>query len=99
MIFSIRRNCRYTCERSGGIAIVSRFFYGPYAQGTAVAFHRRIFDRTGPFNEAAAWAQDFDMWLRVAAVTPWQLLPESTCITRVHAGQSTWHFPEGGSYD
>ena len=39
------------------------------------------------------------MWLRVAAVTPWQLLPERTCLTRVHDGQATRQFPEGGSYD
>jgi hypothetical protein len=78
---------------------VSRCLYGPYVHGNSVAIRRDVLDRVGPFNEAAAWAQDFDMWLRVAANTPWQFLPDRTCITRLHEGQSTQLCPEGGGYD
>lgn len=78
---------------------LSRFLYGPYIHGNSVAIRRHVFDRTGRFDEDAVWAQDFDMWLRVAAVTAWQLLPDRTCVTRLHAGQATRRCPEGGGYD
>ena len=78
---------------------LSRCLYGPYVHGNSVAVQRQVFDETGPFDEDALWGQDFDMWLRVAAVTPWRLLPQRTCVTRVHDGQATRQFPEGGAYD
>jgi len=49
---------------------------------SAVMIRRELFDRAGYFDETLPMAEDYDLWLRVAAEYPVYLLPEPMVIKR-----------------
>ena len=49
---------------------------------SAVMIRRELFDRVGYFDETLPMAEDYDLWLRVAAEYPVYLLPEPLVIKR-----------------
>ncbi len=78
---------------------VTRFFWANYIHGNAIAVHRSVFDEVGLFNESLRQGQDFDMWLRISSRFVSFFLDKRTCITRIHKGQTTNSFVEGGVLD
>jgi glycosyltransferase involved in cell wall biosynthesis len=64
----------------------------PYIGGNSICVHRSLWDRVGNFNERLRYAQDYDMWLRMMVHHPPMLIPERTCITRIHPLQATAGF-------
>jgi glycosyltransferase involved in cell wall biosynthesis len=49
---------------------------------SAVMIRRELFDRVGHFDESLPMAEDYDLWLRVAAGHPVYLLPEPLVVKR-----------------
>jgi glycosyltransferase involved in cell wall biosynthesis len=49
---------------------------------SAVMIRRELFDRVGYFDETLPMAEDYDLWLRVAAGYPVYLLPEPLVVKR-----------------
>lgn len=49
---------------------------------SAVMIRRELFDRVGYFDETLPMAEDYDLWLRVAAEYPVCLLPEPLVVKR-----------------
>ncbi|MGE5310600.1 MAG: glycosyltransferase family 2 protein [Nitrospirota bacterium] len=60
-------------RRSLGLCLVSP---------SAVMIRRELFDRVGYFDETLPMAEDYDLWLRVAAEYPVYLLPEPMVVKR-----------------
>lgn len=58
-----------------------------YINGCTVMIPRRVFDEVGPFDPDLKYAQDYDMWLRIAVGRRIRLTPGSLVKMRVHAGQ------------
>ncbi|MEW6507364.1 MAG: glycosyltransferase [Bacteroidota bacterium] len=78
---------------------VTRFFWANYIHGNAIAVHRTVFDKVGLFDESLRQGQDFDMWLRISSLFESFYIDKRTCITRIHKGQTTNSFAEGGVLD
>ena len=68
-------------------AILLRRFYG---NGITSMFHRAVFDRCGPFDEAVGYAEDYEFWLRCCLLhgCRLRLVPRNIARYRIH-GQST----------
>ncbi len=78
---------------------VTRFFWANYVHGNAIAVNRSVFEKVGLFNESFRQGQDFDMWLRISKSFVSYYIDKRTCITRIHKGQTTNSFVEGGVLD
>lgn len=78
---------------------VTRFFLANYVHGNSIAIHKSVFQNIGVFDEALRQGQDFDMWLRIAALYQVHFINKRTCVTRIHSGQTTNTFVEGGVLD
>ncbi|MEW6194092.1 MAG: glycosyltransferase [Bacteroidota bacterium] len=78
---------------------VARFFWANYIHGNAIAVHHTVFDDVGLFDEKLRQGQDFDMWLRISSKFVSLFINERTCVTRIHKGQTTNSFVEGGVLD
>lgn len=78
---------------------VIHFLWANYIHGNAVAIHKTVFDEVGFFDESLRQGQDFDMWLRISQRYISYFINKRTCITRIHAGQTTNSFAEGGVLD
>lgn len=78
---------------------VTRFLAGNYVHGNAVMIRKDVLDQAGFFDEGLRCAQDFDMWLRLSLGWRSEFLPQRTCVTRWHSGQTTNQFPVAGLYD
>ena len=78
---------------------VSRFLLANYVHGNAIAVHRTVFDEVGLFDERFRQGQDYDMWLRISARFVSKYIDRRTCVTRIHPGQTTNSFYEGGVLD
>jgi GT2 family glycosyltransferase/glycosyltransferase involved in cell wall biosynthesis len=78
---------------------VTRFFWANYIHGNAIAVHKSVFDNVGLFDETLRQGQDFDMWLRISSKYKSHFINERTCVTRIHKGQTTNSFAEGGVLD
>jgi len=78
---------------------VTRFFWANYIHGNAIAVHRTVFDEVGLFDESLRQGQDFDMWLRISTKFISHFIDKRTCVTRIHPGQTTNSFVEGGVLD
>lgn len=78
---------------------VISFFYTNYVNGISICVHRSVFETVGGFNTVLRNGQDFDMWLRIAAKYPYELIEKRTCTYRVHTNQGASKFPEAGEYD
>lgn len=101
--------------------VLGRFPMGQigYAQlrrgGNAIAqqasfFRRRVWQMVGPLDPSFYYAMDWDLWVRIAAVTPIRFVPRPWANFRLHGGSKSlkeanrcWpemvrvHFREGGS--
>lgn len=49
-----------------------------------VMLRREVFDKVGRFNESLRWAEDLDLWRRVARHYAFHVIPESLVRIRVH---------------
>lgn len=78
---------------------VIHFFWANYIHGNAIAVHKSVFDDVGLFDETLRQGQDFDMWLRISSKYKSHFINERTCVTRIHKGQTTNSFLEGGVFD
>lgn len=78
---------------------VTRFFWANYVHGNAICIAKSVFNSVGLFDESLRQGQDFDMWLRISAKYISHYIDERTCITRIHPGQTTNSFVEGGVLD
>lgn len=78
---------------------VTRFFWANYIHGNAIAVNRSVFKEVGLFNESLRQGQDFDMWLRISSRFVSFYIDKRTCVTRIHKGQTTNSFVEGGVLD
>lgn len=78
---------------------VLQFFFGNYVHGNSVSVHKSVFEKVGLFNPKLRQGQDFDMWLRVADQFEIEFIQYRTCVTRIHPGQDTAGFVEGGKLD
>lgn len=55
---------------------------------TSTALIRKeVFDRCGAFDESLPYSEDWDLWLRVSRVYPYQKLQNSTTLYRQHVQQ------------
>ena len=76
-------------------AILLRRFYG---NGITSMFHRAVFERCGPFDEAVGYSEDYEFWLRCCMLHRCRLwlVPRNIAryrihgsnLTSVHAGES-----------
>ncbi|MBA4320669.1 MAG: hypothetical protein C0412_19930, partial [Flavobacterium sp.] len=78
---------------------VLHFFRANYVHGNSFAAHKSVFENVGVFNESLRQGQDFDMWLRISAKYQTMFTNVRTCVTRIHEGQTTNSFVEGGLLD
>lgn len=78
---------------------VTRFFWANYIHGNAIAVHHSVFEEVGLFNDSLRQGQDFDMWLRISSKFVSFYIDKRTCVTRIHKGQTTNSFVEGGVLD
>ncbi|MFA3783812.1 glycosyltransferase [Melioribacteraceae bacterium 4301-Me] len=78
---------------------VLHFFWANYVHGNSIAVHKSVFDDVGLFDETLRQGQDFDMWLRISSKYKSHFINERTCVTRIHKGQTTNSFLEGGVFD
>ncbi|MBN1301174.1 MAG: glycosyltransferase [Melioribacteraceae bacterium] len=78
---------------------VLHFFYANYIHAISVTVHRTVFEDIGLFDQKLWQGQDFDMWLRIVSKYNFQFIPVRTCVTRIHEGQTTNTFEEGGNFD
>lgn len=54
-------------------------------------FRRELFDEVGVFDESLRYAEDFDMWRRIARKYPFHLVPESLVRIRQQAVSMSSH--------
>ncbi|NLN75568.1 MAG: glycosyltransferase [Armatimonadetes bacterium] len=54
-----------------------------------VVAHREVFEQAGGFDPALPHGEDWDMWIRLSAFTPFCLVNEPVGIYRVHPGCRT----------
>jgi glycosyltransferase involved in cell wall biosynthesis len=59
------------------------FFENPFCQ-SSVLIRRQILDQSGWYDEARPLAEDYDLWIRLAAVTGIRILPQVLMQYRVH---------------
>ncbi len=78
---------------------VISFFFSNYINGISICAHRSVFEEAGKFNVDYRNAQDFDMWLRISAHSPFEFISEKTCTYRIHPDQGINTFAEAGDYD
>ncbi|MFZ5947817.1 MAG: glycosyltransferase [Stygiobacter sp.] len=78
---------------------VTRFFWANYVHGNAIAVNRTVFEEVGLFDESLRQGQDFEMWLRISSKYVSFYIDKRTCVTRIHKGQTTNSFVEGGVLD
>jgi glycosyltransferase involved in cell wall biosynthesis len=72
---------------------------GAYIHGNSICVKADAWAKEGGFDETLRQGQDYDMWLRLLLSNPAEFIPERTCITRVHPGQTTNQFPEACFFD
>lgn len=78
---------------------MTSFFITNYNHGNSIAIHKTVFDKVGLFNETMRQGQDFDMWIRISSKYKSYFINKRTCVTRIHKGQTTNTFFEGGVFD
>lgn len=78
---------------------VVEMLHHTYVHGNSICVSRDLWWQAGRFDTELRFGQDYDMWLRLAALSPATFIPERTCITRVNPLQMTQGFPEARFYD
>jgi len=74
--------------------LVPRFSYGRLLKGNfvphpATFIKRSLFAKTGGFDESIKYAMDYDLWLKLAKITPPIQLDEHLAVFRRHPGSLT----------
>lgn len=62
--------------------------YPMSGSASSVMVRRRVLDRAGPWDENLYFAEDFDLWLRLAAISKVDFTPSALVGIRVHAESS-----------
>lgn len=78
---------------------VLHLFHANYIHGNSIAVERSVIQHVGFFDEKLLQGQDFDYWLRILFHYSFSFLPVRTCTTRLHEGQTTNQFFDGGVFD
>jgi glycosyltransferase involved in cell wall biosynthesis len=60
---------------------------GNFVPTSTVVVRRSVLDAVGPFNERLLAVEDYELWLRIARVSPMVALPQVLCDYRVHDGE------------
>jgi hypothetical protein len=84
------------CERQ---IQVLQMLYRNCVAGNSICVHHSVWNVVEPFDPALAYAQDYDLWLRILVRFPGRFLPERTSIVRSHPQQGTTRFFEATLYD
>lgn len=56
---------------------------------SGVVLRREVFEAAGGYREGSRFAEDYDLWLRVAALTKFRCIPVITSLWRVHSGNAS----------
>jgi len=59
-----------------------------------VMVRRQLLEHTGGFDESLSFSEDYDLWLRLAQLSPCGVLPPPLTEVRVHSSSATWDRPE-----
>jgi len=78
---------------------VLHLFHANYIHGNSIAVEKSVIEQVGFFDETLLQGQDFDYWLRILLHYSFAFLPVRTCTTRLHEGQTTNQFFDGGVFD
>lgn len=78
---------------------VLHLFHANYIHGNSIALEKTVLDDVGLFDEKLLQGQDFDLWFRILLKYSFHFIPERTCTTRLHEGQTTNTFKDGGVFD
>ncbi len=70
-----------------------------FIAGNSVCLERQALLDNGDFDATYRYGQDYDAWLRLLARHPARLLPETTCVTRIHKHQMSQAFNEACHFD
>lgn len=54
-----------------------------------VVAHRRLFETVGGFDVSLPHSEDWDMWIRLSAITHFSIISEPVGIYRIHSGNRT----------
>jgi hypothetical protein len=57
---------------------------------------REVYERLGGFDSRGGFAEDWEMWVRIAAHYPVAYEPEPLALYRVHPSSRTGHFVRSG---
>lgn len=66
---------------------LERLFLGNFVLVPGVVVRRDVLERAGPFDESLRSVEDYDMWLRIAAIAEVGIVPEPLASWRERAGQ------------
>ena len=61
-----------------------RMVEGCYVNGSTTMIHRRVFDEVGPYDTTFRYAQDWEMWCRIASRYFWHYTPVVLGVRREH---------------
>lgn len=72
---------------------------GNYIAGNSICISKSAWLAVGCFNEELRYAQDYDMWIRLAVKYPAVFIPEYTYLQRVYPEQESQRFSNFCIYD
>lgn len=72
------------------------FFANPFATSAVMIRREPVLGRVGLHDESYAYAQDYDLWCRIADHLPVANLPDFLACRRVHSASLTWIHPDAG---
>jgi glycosyltransferase involved in cell wall biosynthesis len=76
---------------------LERIAVGQRLQTPCMVVRREVYERLGGFDGRGGFAEDWEMWVRVAAHYPVGYLPEPLALYRVHAVSRTGRFVRTGA--
>lgn len=68
---------------------LSKIATGQRLQTPCVAVRREVYERLGGFDDRLSWAEDWEMWVRIAAHYPVWYEPEPLAMYRTHSASSS----------
>jgi glycosyltransferase involved in cell wall biosynthesis len=75
---------------------LERIAVGQRLQTPCMVVRREVYERLGGFDRRGGFAEDWEMWVRIAAHYPVAYLPEPLALYRVHATSRTGRFVRTG---
>jgi glycosyltransferase involved in cell wall biosynthesis len=75
---------------------LERIAVGQRLQTPCMVVRRGVYERLGGFDHRGGFAEDWEMWVRIAARYPVAYLPEPLALYRVHAVSRTGRFVRSG---